>query len=181
MVLEPYTLVDYKKGLYVAGLSHHHHVIRTFALDGFREEAWLKGDHFDCPADCHPAQLTESAFGLIRGEPTRVRIRFDASGAVRPAPPVEPDPPVSEGARRRRRDDNGRPRNRRAASWFLGLETRPPFWRPEIFGIRWLAASRRCLPRKGRLNQESQHRRAELKATDLSGPARRHPLSALTP
>jgi proteasome accessory factor B len=76
-VLEPYTLLVYKKGLYLAGFSHQHRAIRTFALDGFREVEWLKGDRFDYPADFRPEQITEGAFGLIRGEPTRVRIRFD--------------------------------------------------------------------------------------------------------
>ena len=77
-VLDPYTLLVYKKGLYLAGFSHQHREIRTFALDGFREVEWLKGDHFDYPVDYRPEQLTEGAFGLIRGEPTRVRILFDA-------------------------------------------------------------------------------------------------------
>jgi predicted DNA-binding transcriptional regulator YafY len=76
-VLEPYTLLVYKKGLYLAGFSQHHQGIRTFALDGFREVEWRKGDRFEYPADYRPEQLTEGAFGLIRGEPTRVRIRFD--------------------------------------------------------------------------------------------------------
>src|SRR4051812_26077032 len=76
-VLEPYTLLVYKKGLYLAGFSHQHQEIRTFALDGFREVDWLKGDRFEYPADYRPEQLTEGAFGLFRGEPTRVRIVFD--------------------------------------------------------------------------------------------------------
>jgi len=76
-VLDPYTLLVYKKGLYLAGFSHHHSEIRTFALDGFRDVDWLKGDHFEYPADYRPDQLTEGAFGLIRGELTHVRILFD--------------------------------------------------------------------------------------------------------
>jgi predicted DNA-binding transcriptional regulator YafY len=78
-VLEPYTLLIYKKGLYLAGRSEGHGgELRTFALDGFREIEWLRGQRFDYPADFHPAQLTEGAFGLIRGkEATRVRIWFD--------------------------------------------------------------------------------------------------------
>ena len=78
-VLEPYTLLIYKKGLYLAGRSEGHGgELRTFALDGFREVEWLRGQRFDYPADFHPAQLTEGAFGLIRGkEATRVRIWFD--------------------------------------------------------------------------------------------------------
>src|SRR5580692_1352938 len=80
-VLEPYTLMVYKKGLYLVGWSQRHGEIRTFALDAFREVEWLRGDKFEYPADYRPEQVTEGAFGLIRGEPTRVRIRFDAKVA----------------------------------------------------------------------------------------------------
>lgn len=78
-VLEPYTLLVYKKGLYLAGRSEGHGgELRTFALDGFRAVEWLRGQKFDVPADYEPAQLTEGAFGLIRGrEAARVRIQFD--------------------------------------------------------------------------------------------------------
>ena len=41
--LDPYTLLVYKKGLYLAAYSHKHAAIRTFALDGFVEVDWLKG------------------------------------------------------------------------------------------------------------------------------------------
>jgi predicted DNA-binding transcriptional regulator YafY len=72
-VLEPYTLM----GLYLVGLSHQHREIRTFALDALREVEWLWGEKFEYPADYRPEHVTEGAFGLIRGEPTRVRILFD--------------------------------------------------------------------------------------------------------
>jgi predicted DNA-binding transcriptional regulator YafY len=81
-VLEPYTLMVYKKGLYLVGWSQRHGEIRTFALDAFREVEWLRGDKFEYPADYRPEQVTEGAFGLIRGsEVTRVRILFDAKVA----------------------------------------------------------------------------------------------------
>jgi predicted DNA-binding transcriptional regulator YafY len=80
-LLEPYTLLVYKKGLYLVGLSARHGEVRTFALDAFREVEWLRGDKFDYPPDYRPEQVTEGAFGLIRGEATRVRIRFDAKVA----------------------------------------------------------------------------------------------------
>jgi len=76
-VLEPLTLVIYKKGLYLAGYSHHHNGIRTFSLDGFRDVDWIRGDRFEYPADYHPSKLAEGAFGLITGPRTRVRIFFD--------------------------------------------------------------------------------------------------------
>ncbi|MCU0693298.1 MAG: WYL domain-containing protein, partial [Polyangiaceae bacterium] len=77
-VFEPYTLVVYKKGLYIAGHSHHHQSVRTFSLDGFREIDRLKNDRFEYPKDYHPSQLVEGAFGMIGGERTRVRLLFDA-------------------------------------------------------------------------------------------------------
>ncbi|HVX94143.1 MAG TPA: WYL domain-containing protein [Polyangia bacterium] len=82
-VLQPYTLLVYKKGLYLAGRSEGHgDELRTFALDGFRAVEWLRGQKFEVPADYEPAQLTEGAFGLIRGrEAARVRVRFDAQVA----------------------------------------------------------------------------------------------------
>lgn len=80
--LEPYTLLVYKKGLYVAGHSHAHASLRTFALDGFREVRWLRGERFIYPEDYRPEKLTEGAFGLIRGAPARVRLRFDAAVAA---------------------------------------------------------------------------------------------------
>jgi predicted DNA-binding transcriptional regulator YafY len=80
-VLEPYTLMVYKKGLYLVGWSQRHGEIRTFALDAFREVEWLRGDKFEYPPDYRPEQITEGAFGLIRGEPTRIRILFDAKVA----------------------------------------------------------------------------------------------------
>jgi hypothetical protein len=43
-VLEPDTLLVCKAGLYPAGFSQQHQEVRTFALDGFREVEWLKGE-----------------------------------------------------------------------------------------------------------------------------------------
>ncbi len=78
--IDPYTLVVYKKGLYLAGFSHHpphrHRPLRTFALDGFRDVERLHGQTFDYPADYHPSQLDDGAFGM-QGEPRRpIRVRF---------------------------------------------------------------------------------------------------------
>jgi len=79
ITIDPYTLLVYKKGLYLVGYSHHHQEIRTFALDGFHEVEWLRGDHFEYPDDYHPSQIVEGAFGLISGAPRKVRIRFSRS------------------------------------------------------------------------------------------------------
>jgi len=73
---DPYTLVVYKKGLYLAGLSHAHGKIRTLALDGFRDVSWRRGDGFTYPPDFHPSALAEGAFGLIKGPPCAARVFF---------------------------------------------------------------------------------------------------------
>ena len=77
-MLEPYTLVVYKKGLYLAGYSHHHKSVRTFSLDGFRGIERLKKDHFEYPKDYQPSQLVEGSFGLFGGPRTQVRLLFEA-------------------------------------------------------------------------------------------------------
>ena len=79
--IDPYTLLVYKKGLYLAGFSHRHGEIRTFALDGFSEVEWMRGQGFEYPADYHPARRYEGAFGIFGGEPTNVRIRFSSKVA----------------------------------------------------------------------------------------------------
>lgn len=76
-VVEPYTLLIYKKGLYLVANSLHHRAVRTFALDGFRAIDWRRGDKFEYPASYHPSQISEGAFGLIGGKRERVRILFD--------------------------------------------------------------------------------------------------------
>lgn len=76
VLFDPYTLLVYKKGLYLAGFSHAHGQIRTLALDGFRDVTWRRGDAFPYPPDFHPAGLAEGAFGLIKGPPAEVRVFF---------------------------------------------------------------------------------------------------------
>lgn len=76
-VIEPYTLLIYKKGVYLVANSQHHEALRTFALDGFRAVDWLRRDRFEYPADYHPSQISEGSFGLFGGKRERIRIFFD--------------------------------------------------------------------------------------------------------
>jgi len=80
-LLDPYTLVIYRNGLYVIGYSHHHNEVRTFALDGMQQIDWRRGDRFDYPVGYTPEARFEGSFGLVAGDvaPTRVRVRFDAA------------------------------------------------------------------------------------------------------
>jgi predicted DNA-binding transcriptional regulator YafY len=78
---DPYTLVLFDGGLYVAGFSHEHGKRITLVLDGIREVVRRKGDRFEYPEAYHPSQLFDGAFGFMAGDPRRVRIRFDAKEA----------------------------------------------------------------------------------------------------
>lgn len=80
-LVRPYTLLVYKRGLYLAGFSEHHREIRTFGLDRMRSVERRAGDRFDYPKDFSPDGLFDGAFGLHRGDPVRVVVRFDAKVA----------------------------------------------------------------------------------------------------
>ena len=80
-LFDPYTLVVYRKGLYLAGFSHAHKEVRTLALDGFRDVRRCRGDNFEYPAGYHPARRYEDAFGIIGGPASDVRIWFSAKVA----------------------------------------------------------------------------------------------------
>lgn len=79
MRVDPYTLVTYKRALYVVAWSHHHSAMRTFAIDAIDDAERVKNERFDVPVDYDPKQRFEGAFGMIRGEKTDVTIRFDPS------------------------------------------------------------------------------------------------------
>jgi predicted DNA-binding transcriptional regulator YafY len=79
--VEPYTLVLYKKGLYVLGFSHAHGELRSFGLDRIDDVDRHAGDVFPYPEDFEPAKHVTGPFGIIRGARERVVLRFDASVA----------------------------------------------------------------------------------------------------
>jgi predicted DNA-binding transcriptional regulator YafY len=80
-VFDPYTLVVYKKALYVIGYSHHHAQIRTLAMDGFLEADWSTKKRFKYPDDYDPNQHVSGPFGLFADTPTEVRVRFTHKAA----------------------------------------------------------------------------------------------------
>ena len=75
--INPYTLVVYKKGLYLYGYSDFHDSERTFGLYGFRQIDWKKNESFTYPKRYKPDKELRGAFGLIKGPKTSVEIFFD--------------------------------------------------------------------------------------------------------
>ena len=170
-VLEPYTLLVYKKGLYLAGRSEGHGgEIRTFALDGFREVEWLRGETFDYPADFRPEQITEGAFGLIRGkEATRVRIRFDDKVARYVQRRMwHPTQRFRKVARRRRDDDGGARNDRGRRAGCSASATRRASWNRRNCATR-SPRRRRAWRRPGPRDRRVRTLRPSLRAAQLEG------------
>ncbi len=81
-LVDPYSLLLHRKGPYLMGKSHHpphQGAVRRFAFDGIRSLTWEKGKAFRYPASYSPSRELRGAFGIVRGSPTLIRIRFDAS------------------------------------------------------------------------------------------------------
>jgi predicted DNA-binding transcriptional regulator YafY len=81
-LVDPYSLLLHRKGPYLMGKSHHpphKGAVRRFAFDGIRSLTWEKGKAFRYPASYSPSRELRGAFGIVRGSPTLIRIRFDAS------------------------------------------------------------------------------------------------------
>lgn len=81
-LVDPYTLLLHRKGPYLVGKSHHpshRGEIRRFAFDGIASLEWCRGQSFAYPASYSPERELRSAFGIVRGAPSRIRIRFHAS------------------------------------------------------------------------------------------------------
>jgi predicted DNA-binding transcriptional regulator YafY len=78
---DPYTLVLYKKGLYLLAYSHEHEEVRRFGLDKVVDTTRSAGDKFEYPAGFDPKRAMGTPFGIIKGAREEVVLRFDASVA----------------------------------------------------------------------------------------------------
>jgi predicted DNA-binding transcriptional regulator YafY len=79
--LDPYSLVLYKKALYLLAFSHTHKSVRTFGLDKVIDSERLAGERFEYPADFDPRAHLLGPFGIVRGPKVKVVVRFDAKVA----------------------------------------------------------------------------------------------------
>ncbi len=73
---EPYALVLWKKGLYVAGFSHHHKCVRLFGMDKLNDGDWKRGETFEVPSTWDAHERYGGSFGLFDGPETTFRIEF---------------------------------------------------------------------------------------------------------
>ncbi|RNC70732.1 MAG: transcriptional regulator [Desulfuromonadales bacterium] len=74
-LVDPYTLVFYKGGLYLVGYAHNRKALRTFAAERIAGVEVLK-ERFEIPDDYHPGERLKGAFGIVEEEPREVVVRF---------------------------------------------------------------------------------------------------------
>jgi proteasome accessory factor B len=73
--VDPYTLVFHKGGMYLLGLAHNRTGMRLFALERIRGIEVTR-QRFDIPEGYQPEIHFSEAFGLVRGNSMRVKVRF---------------------------------------------------------------------------------------------------------
>ncbi len=73
--LDPVHLWTQQGGIYLAAHCHQRQEVRTFALERMRQIR-LTGDTFAPPADFDVERYLAGSFGLFRGQPVQVAVRF---------------------------------------------------------------------------------------------------------
>jgi predicted DNA-binding transcriptional regulator YafY len=79
-LVDPYTLLFYKGGLYLLGYAHNRRALRTFAVERITA-AQVEKERFEMPADYSPEEQLKEAFGIVREEPLAVAARFSPAVA----------------------------------------------------------------------------------------------------
>ena len=80
-LLEPYSIVTYRQGLYLFARDVDVDIVKTFAIDRFHSFKRIKTSSFEVPEDYHPKSLLSTAFGIIGGQPHEIRLRFARTSA----------------------------------------------------------------------------------------------------
>lgn len=79
-MMDPYQLCFLNGSFYLIGFCHLRQDVRTFALDRISNLV-VTEQGFSVPGDFTMEDFLKSSFGIQRGEPQRIRIRFDTDAA----------------------------------------------------------------------------------------------------
>ena len=77
-LVDPYTLLFQKGGIYLLGFAHKRQALRTFAVERISAVQPEK-ERFEIPEGFHAGQALEEAFGIVAEPPMEVVIRFSAA------------------------------------------------------------------------------------------------------
>ncbi len=76
-LIDPYTLLFFKNGLYIGGYAHNRKALRLFAIERI-EKVELQTERFEVPEGYRVEMLTGTAFGLIaEDESQQLELLFD--------------------------------------------------------------------------------------------------------
>lgn len=79
-LVNPYSLVFAKGGLYLLAFAHNRNAIRLFAVERI-SSLEVSRQRFEIPEDFNPEACFADAFGLVSDAPMRIRVRFDSEVA----------------------------------------------------------------------------------------------------
>lgn len=79
-LVDPYTLVFFKGGLYLLGYAHKRKAVRTFAAERITGVE-LSRERFELPEEFRPEEQFRTAFGIVEETPMAVRVRFSPAVA----------------------------------------------------------------------------------------------------
>ncbi len=74
-LVDPYTLIFHKGGLYLLGYAHNRRALRTFAVERIMRVT-RERERFELPDDFRPEEKLRKAFGIVEEEAVPVRVRF---------------------------------------------------------------------------------------------------------
>ena len=76
-LIDPYTLLFFKNGLYIGGYAHNRKALRLFAVERIKKVE-LQAERFEVPENYQVEKLTGTAFGLISEEESQqLELFFD--------------------------------------------------------------------------------------------------------
>ncbi len=79
--LEPLSLAIYRQGLYLFARDASAGIVKTFAVERFSDFRRLRKEKFVRPAGWDSDKEIESAFGIYKGTPEKIVVRFAATEA----------------------------------------------------------------------------------------------------
>ena len=77
-MVDPYSFIFYKGGLYLLGYAHNRLAVRTFAVERI-VSVQVEKIRFDLPEGYEPEERFKNSFGIVNEEPMNVKVRFSAS------------------------------------------------------------------------------------------------------
>jgi len=79
-LIDPYTLIFHRGGLYLLGYAHNRQALRTFAIERVRRVV-KENERFELPDEFCPQAQLRNAFGIVEESAVPVRVRFSSAVA----------------------------------------------------------------------------------------------------